>query len=96
MDSRLRGNDGTQRVHAYEKIKDEVPDAVLNPVLNSFQDQFSIRDDSKSDILSGFTSVFSKATRLRVQLRRGKRVTEKDYYKYFLLFLDEKKQKSPT
>ena len=33
---------------------------------------------------------------LRHGKRRGKPVTTKDYFYYFLLFLDEKKQKSPT
>ena len=45
-----------------------------------------------------------RTTRLRVPLRRGnhpgkrrgKPVTIKDYFYYFLLSLDEKKQKSPT
>ena len=45
-------------------------------------------------VLPGFGRLptFAKASRLRIRLRPGKRpgrcVTEKNYYKYFLLFLD--------
>ena len=61
------------------------------------------RQKIKEEILSGFPGrepASYSTTRLRTMLRPGKRqggrVTAKGHYEDFLLFLDEKKQKSPT